>query len=151
MTLFKSKKRSRKKLTGSGAKIHPTNDVAQRRNSIDQIETRIAVLDLTIRALEKHKQKFDKSMRHRYRKTLANRYKLSPRDKEEAEQDYIELDDKDVRKLQSDNLTFYRQSTKNQREFINGLKREKQDLENQIIRLRQGMGKTKKRRKHKKY
>lgn len=153
MPLLKSKRRSRKNLIGSGAKIHPTNDVVQRRNSIDEMKNRIILLNLTIQQLEKHKQKFDKSMRHINRRTLDNRYKLSTRDKEESltEQNYIELDNEHIQKLQSGNATFYRQSTKNQREIINGLKREKQDLENKIIRLRQGMGKTKKRRKHKKH
>jgi hypothetical protein len=141
------------KASSSRAKIQPINDITTRKKDIDTIMSKIAAHNIAIQQLEKIKQNFNKKFRHSHRHTLTNKYKLSPREKAESlvNQDFVELDDEQIQELQSNTATEFRQFTKNHTQLINNLKHEKEELKNQITRLRQGMGGTKKRRKHKKH
>jgi len=141
------------KASSSRAKIQPINDIITRKKNIDTTMSKIAALNIAIQQLEKHKQNFNKEFRHSHRHTLTNKYKLSPREKAESlvNQDFVELDDEQIQELQSNNATEFRQFTKNHTQLINNLKHEREELKNQITRLRQGIGGTKKRRKHKKH
>jgi hypothetical protein len=141
------------KASSSRAKIQPINDITSRKKNIDTTMSKIAALNIAIQQLEKIKQDFNKKFRDSHRHTLTNKYKLSPREKAESlvNQDFVELDDEQIQELQSNTATEFRQFTKNHTQLINNLKHEKEELKNQITRLRQGMGGTKKRRKHKKH
>ena len=141
------------KASSSRAKIQPINDITSRKKNIDTTMSKIAALNIAIQQLEKYKQDFNKKFRDSYRHTLTNKYKLSPREKAESlvNQDFVELDDEQIQELQSNSATEFRQFTKNHTQRINNLKHDKEELKNQITRLKQGMGGTKKRRKHKKY
>jgi DNA repair exonuclease SbcCD ATPase subunit len=141
------------KASSSRAKIQPINDITSRKKNIDTTMSKIDALNIAIQQLEKHKQDFNKKFRHSHRHTLTNKYKLSPREKAESlvNQDFVELDDEQIQELQSNTATEFRQFTKNHTQLINNLKHEREELKNQITRLRQGMGGTKKRRKHKKH
>ena len=137
-----------RKLTSSRAKVHPINDIDSRKKNIETMMSKIAARNIAIQELEKNKQDFNKEFRDIHRHTLTNKYKLSPRDKSLVDQDFLELDDEEIQELQSNNATEFRQFTKNHRQLINILKREREELRNQITWLSQGMGGTKKRRKH---
>ena len=141
------------KASSSRAKIQPINDITTRKKNIDTTMSKIAALNIAIQQLEKNKQDFNKKFRDSHRHTLTNKYKLSPREKAESlvNQDFVELDDEQIQELQSNNATEFRQFTKNHTQLINNLKHDREELKNQITRLRQGMGGTKKRRKHKKH
>ena len=141
------------KASSSRAKIQPINDITTRKKNIDTTMSKIAALNIAIQQLEKIKQDFNKKFRDSHRHTLTNKYKLSSREKAESlvNQDFVELDDEQIQELQSNNATEFRQFTKNHTQLINNLKHDREELKNQITRLRQGMGGTKKRRKHKKH
>jgi hypothetical protein len=141
------------KASSSRAKIQPINDITTRKKNIDTTMSKIAALNIAIQQLEKNKQDFNKKFRDIHRHTLTNKYKLSPREKAESlvNQDFVELDDEQIQELQSNTATEFRQFTKNHTQRINNLKHDREELKNQITRLRQGMGGTKKRRKHKKH
>ncbi len=110
----------------------------------------IDLLNMTIPQLEKAKEDYNKEMRHGHMQTLTNKYRLSEEDNL-FNKDFIELDDEQIQKLQSDTATSFRQFTKNQRAFINSLKQKREDLRNQIAELRKNMGGTKKRHKYKRH
>ena len=141
------------KASSSRAKIQPINDITTRKKNIDTTMSKIAALNIAIQQLEKYKQDFNKKFRDIHRHTLTNKYKLSPREKAESlvNQDFVELDDEQIQELQSNTATEFRQFTKNHTQRINNLKHDREELKNQITRLRQGMGGTKKRRKYKKH
>jgi hypothetical protein len=141
------------KASSSRAKIQPINDITTRKKNIDTTMSKIAALNIAIQQLEKNKQDFNKKFRDIHRHTLTNKYKLSSREKAESlvNQDFVELDDEQIQELQSNTATEFRQFTKNHTQWINNLKHDREELKNQITRLRQGMGGTKKRRKHKKH
>ena len=141
------------KASSSRAKIQPINDITTRKKNIDTTMSKIDALNIAIQQLEKNKQDFNKKFRDIHRHTLTNKYKLSPREKAESlvNQDFVELDDEQIQELQSNTATEFRQFTKNHTQRINNLKHDREELKNQITRLRQGMGGTKKRRKHKKH
>ena len=142
-----------RKLTSYRSKVQPIIDINERKKNIETMMSKIVARNIAIQELEKHKQDFNKEFRDNHRHTLTNKYKLSPRDKAESlvNQDFLELDAEQIQELQSNNATEFRQFTKNHRQLINNLKREREELRNQITRLSQGMGGTKKRRKHKKH
>jgi ppGpp synthetase/RelA/SpoT-type nucleotidyltranferase len=134
------------RLTSSRAKIQPINDITNRKKDIDTIMSKIAAHNITIQQLEKHKQDINKIFRDSYRHTLTNKYKLSSIEEAEiANQDFVELDDEQIQELQSDTATDFRKLTKSYTQWINDLKHEREELQNQINRLRQGIGGTKKR------
>ncbi|QDF45917.1 hypothetical protein [Chrysochromulina parva virus BQ2] len=141
------------KASSSRAKIQPINDITTRKKNIDTTMSKIAALNIAIQQLEKNKKDFNKKFRDIHRHTLTNKYKLSSREKAESlvNQDFVELDDEQIQELQSNTATEFRQFTKNHTQWINNLKHDREELKNQITRLRQGMGGTKKRRKHKKH
>jgi CRP-like cAMP-binding protein len=153
MSSLRSKRNFTQRLTSSRAKIQPINDITNRKKDIDTIMSKIASHNIAIQQLEKNKQDFNKKLRDSHRHTLTNKYKLSPREKAESlvNQDFVELDDEQIQELQSNTATEFRQFTKNHTQLINNLKHDREELKNQITRLRQGMGGTKKRRKHKKH
>ena len=113
--------------------------------------TKIDVLNMIIPQLEKAKEDYNKDMRHSHRQTLTNKYRLSKKEKDILDEDFIELDDEHIQQLQSDAATSFRQSTKDQRALINSLKQKREDLRNQVAELRKNMGGTKKRHKYKRH
>ena len=134
------------KASSSRAKIQPINDITTRKKNIDTTMSKIAALNIAIQQLEKNKQDFNKKFRDIHRHTLTNKYKLSPREKAEiVNQDFVELDDEQIQELQSNAPTEFREFTKIHTQLINNLKHEREELKNQINRLRQGIGGTKKR------
>jgi ppGpp synthetase/RelA/SpoT-type nucleotidyltranferase len=146
MSSLRSKRNFTQRLTSSRAKIQPINDITNRKKDIDTIMSKIAAHNITIQQLEKNKQDINKIFRDSYRRTLTNKYKLSSREKAEiVNQDFVELDDEQIQELQSNTATEFRELTKNYTQWINNLKHEREELENQINRLRQGIGGTKKR------
>jgi ppGpp synthetase/RelA/SpoT-type nucleotidyltranferase len=146
MSSLRSKRNFTQRLTSSRAKIQPINDITNRKKDIDTIMSKIAAHNITIQQLEKIKQDFNKKFRDSYRHTLTNKYKLSSREKAEiVNQDFVELDDEQIQELQSNAPTEFREFTKIHTQLINNLKHEREELENQINRLRQGIGGTKKR------
>jgi len=146
MSSLRSKRNSTQRLTSSRAKIQPINDITNRKKDIDTIMSKIAAHNITIQQLEKHKQDINKIFRDSYRHTLTNKYKLSSIEEAEiANQDFVELDDEQIQELQSDTATDFRKLTKSYTQWINDLKHEREELQNQINRLRQGIGGTKKR------
>ena len=146
MSSLRSKRNFTQRLTSSRAKIQPINDITNRKKDIDTIMSKIAAHNITIQQLEKHKQDINKIFRDSYRHTLTNKYKLSSIEEAEiANQDFVELDDEQIQELQSDTATDFRKLTKIYTQWINDLKHEREELQNQINRLRQGIGGTKKR------
>jgi ppGpp synthetase/RelA/SpoT-type nucleotidyltranferase len=146
MSSLRSKRNFTQRLTSSRAKIQPINDITNRKKDIDTIMSKIAAHNITIQQLEKHKQDINKIFRDSYRHTLTNKYKLSSIEEAEiANQDFVELDDEQIQELQSDTATDFRKLTKSYTQWINDLKHEREELQNQINRLRQGIGGTKKR------
>jgi ppGpp synthetase/RelA/SpoT-type nucleotidyltranferase len=147
MSSLRSKRNFTQRLTSSRAKIQPINDITNRKKDIDTIMSKIAAHNIAIQQLEKHKQDFNKKFRDSHRHTLTNKYKLSPREKAESlvNQDFVELDDEQIQGIQSNTATEFREFTKNHTQLINNLKHEREELKNQINRLRQGIGGTKKR------
>ena len=140
-----------RKLTSSRAKVHPINDIDSRKKNIETMMTKIDVLNKIIPQLEKAKEDYNKDMRHSHRQTLTNKYRLSKKEKDILDEDFIELDDEHIQQLQSDAATSFRQSTKDQRALINSLKQKREDLRNQVAELRKNMGGTKKRHKYKRH
>jgi hypothetical protein len=146
MSSLRSKRNFTQRLTSSRAKIQPINDITNRKKDIDTIMSKIAAHNIAIQQLEKIKQDFNKKFRDSYRHTLTNKYKLSSREKAEiVNQDFVELDDEQIQGIQSNTATEFREFTKNHTQLINNLKHEREELKNQINRLRQGIGGTKKR------
>jgi hypothetical protein len=146
MSSLRSKRNFTQRLTSSRAKIQPINDITNRKKDIDTIMSKIAAHNITIQQLEKYKQDINKIFRDSYRHTLTNKYKLSSIEEAEiANQDFLELDDEQLQELQSDTATDFRKLTKIYTQWINDLKHEREELQNQINRLRQGIGGTKKR------
>jgi hypothetical protein len=146
----KKKKGFTRKLTSYRSKVQPVIDINERKKKIETMMTNIDLLNITIPQLEKHKEDYNKEVRHGHRKTLTNKYRLSKEDNLFNE-DFIELDDEQIQKLQSDTATNFRQFTKNQRAYINSLKQKREELRNQITELRKNMGGTKKRHKYKRH
>ena len=145
-----------RKLLSYRSKVQPIIDINERKKKIDTMMSKIAARNIAIQELEKLKQDSNKEFRDYHRRTLTNKYIVSEEDKEDylLDEDFIGLDDEDIQQLQSDIATEFRQFTKNHRQLINNLKREREELRNQIAELRKNMGGTKKRHKykiHKKY
>lgn len=142
-----------RKLTSYRSKVQPVIDIDERKKNIKTMMSKIDVLNMTIPQLEKAKEDYNKAMRHGHMQTLTNKYRLSEEEKDNylLDEDFIELDDKHIQKLQSDTATSFRQATKDQRALINSLKQKREDLRNQIAELRKNMGGTKKRHKYKRH
>ena len=115
--------------------------------------SKIAARNIAIQELEKLKQDSNKEFRDYHRHILTNKYRVSEEEKDNylLDEDFIKLDDEDIQQVQSDIATDFRQSTKIHRQLINNLKREREELRNQIAELRKNMGGTKKRHKYKRH
>ena len=138
------------KLTSYRSKVQPVVDIDERKKNIETMMSKIDVLNMTIPQLEKAKEDYNKAMMHGHIQTITNNYILSEEDNL-FDEDFIELDDEHIRKLQSDAATSFRQATKDHRALINSLKQKREELRNQVAELRKNMGGTKKRHKYKRH